>query len=122
MRLVLGVLLMSIGVAVLGGCEEEAGMETDNLEGTWQVVEATRNGKQTELVNGAEFVFDEGSMVTDITGFRDSGQYVLEGVNLMHHGRADVPYTVNHITSDSLQLSVVLRGLSFVLDLEKTAE
>ncbi len=118
MKLSFIVLLMSAMVVTIGGCEPDTAMHEEDLVGEWKVISAQRNGRKTELVNGASFVFDEsGNMKTDITGHDDTGPFTLEEPILTHHGKSEVLYTLNKLTQDSMQLVVDLQGLNFVLDL-----
>ena len=118
MKLSFFVLVLSVVVLVMGSCTSDNGMHEEDLVGKWQVVQAQRNGKSTELVNGATFVFDEkGIMKTDITGAEDAGSFTLNEPVLTYHGKKDVLYTLNKLTQDSMQLAVDLQGLNFVLDL-----
>jgi|GEM_PF-3831668 len=118
MKLSFFVLVLSVVVLVMGSCTSDDGMHEEDLVGKWQVVQAQRNGKSTELVNGATFVFDgKGIMKTDITGAEDAGSFTLNEPVLTYHGKKDVLYTLNKLTQDSMQLAVDLQGLNFVLDL-----
>jgi len=118
MKLSYIVLILSVVFLGFGGCKTDTAVDEEDLAGVWQVVFAERNGKITELVNGATFVFDDtGSMTTDITGFDDKGSFTIEEPILMHHGKNEVLYTLNKLTRDSMQLAVDLQGLNFVLDL-----
>lgn len=118
MKLSFVVLIMSVMVFALGGCFPDKAIHAEDLVGAWEVVDAQRNGKATELVNGATFVFGKnGIMKTDITGFDDSGSFSFEEPILTYHGKNEVLYTLNKLTQDSMQLAVDLQGLNFVLDL-----
>ncbi len=112
------VLLISVLLLLMGSCQSETDLSEKDLVGKWKVVFAQRNGRATELVNGAMFVFDDkGYMNTDITGVEDKGSFTVEEMVLIHHGERDVLYTLNKLTRDSMQLVVDLQGLNFVLDL-----
>ena len=118
MKLSFIVLILSVVLFTVGSCIADGGMHKEDLVGEWEVVGAQRNGKMTELVNGANFVFDnKGNLKTDITGFDDSGSFTLEEPILTHHVKSEVLYTLNKLTQDSMQLAVDLQGLNFVLDL-----
>lgn len=118
MKLSFIVLILSVVLFTVGSCIADVGIHEEDLVGEWEVVGAQRNGKMTELVNGANFVFDDkGNLKTDITGFDDSGSFTLEEPILTHHGKSEVLYTLNKLTQDSMQLAVDLQGLNFVLDL-----
>ena len=118
MKLSFIVLVISAVMFTVGSCISDNAMHEEDLLGKWEVIGAQRNGKSTELVNGANFVFDDnGIMTTDITGSNDSGSITLEEPTLMHHGKSEVLYTINKLTQDSMQLAVDLQGLNFVLNL-----
>jgi hypothetical protein len=81
------VLLLSIGLFAATSCTSDDAMSEEDLRGKWEVVTAQRNGRPTELVNGATFVFDEtGSLTTDFPSVNHEGLYTLEGQLLQHHG------------------------------------
>jgi hypothetical protein len=120
MKLSFFVLLLLFGLIAIESCKSDAGMNAEDLIGEWTVVNARRNGKITELVNGATFVFDDkGYMSTDITGSKDNGAYTFEEPILTYHGDSEVLYNLNKLTRDSMRLAVDLQGLNFVLDLVK---
>lgn len=114
------VLVISIGLLAFGSCISDSGVHEEDLVGDWTVVSAQKNGRKTELVIGASFDFsNEGQLKTNITGVDDIGLYSLEETLLMHHGISDVAYTLNKLTADSMQLTVELEGLNFILDLTR---
>jgi hypothetical protein len=118
MKLSFFVLVLSVVAFAIGSCATDAAVHEEDLLGEWKVVFALRNGKTTELVNGATFAFDDkGNMNTDFPSVNDSGPFTLEEPLLIHHGKSEVLYTLNNLTSDSMQLAFDLQGLNFVLDL-----
>ncbi len=120
MKLSFFVLLLSFGLIAIGSCTTDNAMNPEDLIGEWIVVDAQRNGRITELVNGATFVFDsKGSMTTDITGSKDKGAYTFEEPILTYQGKSEVLYNLNKLTRDSMRMAVDLQGLNFVLDLVK---
>jgi len=114
--LVVGLSLLTIG------CNSSPDSEEPTLNGTWEVYNAFRNGRNTETLNGAEFRFvGSEKMVTNITGQFDSAAIELIDMKIHYHGREETVYDVKTFTNDSMELVVKLQGMYFLLQLQKLA-
>lgn len=103
-----------------GACKSGTHQDVPDLDGKWEVYGAFRNGKQTETLNGAEFRFDDsGKLVTNVTGVFDSATYELIDRQILYHGTDETVYDLATFTGDSMELSVKLRGMYFLLQLQK---
>jgi hypothetical protein len=120
MRRFIGVLLVA-GAIGLTGCKEEPVYQKDQLTGHWAVYGAERNGRNTSLLDGAVFQFQEdGTMNTNITGQERSGPFDLKGNKITFQDEGEMVFVIGTFYGDTLSLNTELQGMHFILDLHRT--
>ena len=120
MRRFIGVLLVA-GAIGLTACKEEPTYQKDQLTGHWAVYSAERNGKNTSLLDGAVFQFQEdGTMNTNITGQERSGPFDLKGNKITFQDEGEMVFVIGTFYGDTLSLNTELQGMHFILDLHRT--
>ncbi len=102
-------------------CESEPKDNYDPLYGKWELENATKNGKPTELLTGLFFDFSEdGSMRTNVTGTPESVTFsVAEGKIQQREGRIDIDYEINSLSDSLLIISAQIRNSAFLFNLTK---
>lgn len=64
----------------LGSCKQDVQVREDSLYGKWEIIKASRNGKETQYLRGGYFVFQsDGMMIVNITGSEEKGTFELDG-------------------------------------------
>ena len=111
---------MAVAACIIG-CKETPSVHQDQLTGHWAVYGAERDGKNTTLLNGAIFQFQEdGTMQTNITGQESSGRFDLKENSINFQGTENMVFEIGSLSSDSLTLHTELQGMHFILDLQRT--
>jgi hypothetical protein len=102
------------------GCKEDPSIHQDQLTGHWAVYDAERDGKNTTLLNGAVFYFQEdGTMQTNITGQESSGRFDLNENTINFQGSESMLFEIGSLANDTLTLHTELQGMHFILDLQR---
>jgi hypothetical protein len=82
---------------------------------------AERNGRNTSLLDGAVFQFQEdGTMNTNITGQERSGPFDLKGNKITFQDEGEMVFVIGTFYGDTLSLNTELQGMHFILDLHRT--
>lgn len=119
-------LYLGIGL-IMSACADEPKINTSELTGNWEVIEATRNGKKTETVVGAYFRFEGGDTLTTniLNGEVVTGKYTLDDYKIRHstntHG--EMLYTAAlDGEANQLQLRTRISEFNFNFLLKPTSE
>ena len=122
MRSGYGVLMIGMMLLSLVACKEEQAVQHSDLIGMWVVTYAERDGKPTELINGAVFQIDDSTMSTDFTGFEKHGRYEFDGSVLRHSAQGESVYEVVSVRVDTMDLRTRVSGLRFDMELMRQNE
>ncbi len=101
------------------GCEEESTFQQTDLLGEWEVVDASRNRKSTQTLNGAFFKFDEKNYQTNFMGQEQSYSYSFSKNEILQSGGENSTFKINYLLGDSLEISSTIRNIPFVFFLKK---
>lgn len=89
-------------------------IDTTLLEGTWLVVNAKRNAKQTTTLNEAFFVFKgDSTMQTNIIGEELSASYKVNGQVITQGGDKEFNYNILKLTKDTMILGTEIMNYKF---------
>ncbi len=115
-----GVILVATMIFILA-CKDEVSYHKEQLTGHWAVFGAERNGKNTTLLDGAIFQFQQdGTMNTNITGQESSGPFDLKENKVSFQGTENMVFEIGTLRGDTLSLHTELQGMHFILDLQRT--
>lgn len=94
----------------------------DQLHGRWELVEAYRNGRKTETLTDAFYVFESNGDLS--TNFPPSvnGQsltYDFNGQKIKTKGAEEMVFDVNELNDSTLTLSMIIQKFPFQLVLAK---
>jgi len=92
-------LVLSFFSLLLASCVNDTSIKQDELTGKWIVMEALRNNKKTNTLEGAFFYFDQHVLTTNFMGGENQAGYQL--------------------TKNVLQLT---KGMDYTFHLERTPE
>lgn len=104
-----------ISAMILVACQSDKPVvDASSIDGEWEVVSATRDGRVTKTVDGAIFNFDmsSSSMVTDILGSEASSPFELKDGAIVQE-IPEITYQVIGASDTTIQLSMSLRGSDF---------
>jgi hypothetical protein len=106
------------------GCEDPADKE-QFLQGHWTIVNAQRNDKPTQMLNGAYFVFDPATHLIRTNLRLDeqegelSGPYQFNGKTIEQKTESPVTYSIKSHTDSTMILGFETRGFPFEIELKK---
>jgi len=116
--------LLTIGF--LGACTggtntgDDASIKIEQLNGSWLVAKATRNGKATETLGGLYFRFsDAGQLSTNLLGSDMETPFELSGNKILQKSTPPLEYTIDKIDAKELVISTTLQEMDFNLTLER---
>lgn len=87
--------------------------------GSWMLAEATKDGKSTRTLEGAQFGIDSTSMKTNLFGEEQTFGYKRTGNLLKLNGGQDQVFTIDRSTADTLILGMKRRDIDYQLVLLK---
>lgn len=98
--------LLVILVLVIACKPEVVKVNKKQLHGFWELTQAHRNGKATDLLKGGYFYFGStGKMATNIKGDTLNENYNLEGDLIRTLGPENMTFKINYISKDTLKLT-----------------
>ena len=122
---IFGVLFLS-----LVSCENEPNndgptFDENQIVGRWELVEAFRNGKKTEMLTDAFYEFEkDGNLSTNFPPSVNelSLTYAFDGQKVETKGAEELVFEVENLTDSTLTLSMVVQKFPFKLILERAVE
>jgi hypothetical protein len=102
-------------------CENKTQKNQASLLGRWEMAEAFRNQKATQLLAGVYFDFGaDGKMTTNLpTTAEGATEYVVEKDNITQKTTLPIVYHIAHLSETELVLEVELRNVPFELRLRR---
>lgn len=71
-------ILLGLTLLLLQGCRRDPEVNEASLYGKWEVVKASRNGKETQYLRGGYFIFEpSGILRLNITGAEEKGNFLI---------------------------------------------
>ncbi|MEZ4983998.1 MAG: hypothetical protein R2795_02990 [Saprospiraceae bacterium] len=115
-------LVLTLPVLVLSSCTDEDETRS-KLEGRWEVKEAFRNEKQTEMLQGLFFDFQpEGQLLSNLTGMEEKSTYALDGKFIQQRGGAiEADYKIETLEDTILVVTTTIRDKRFKMIFGKAA-
>ncbi len=102
---------------------EKAKLQNEQLQGSWEVTEAERNGMPTETLQGLFFRFtDHNQMTTNLLGSDMENTYEISNDKILQKGTPPVEYTIETLATEKMVLKTTLQGFDFKLVLQKVAQ
>ena len=115
-------LLLAI-VAFAYSCSSDNSNEmTYELEGTWNIYEAYRDGDLTTTLEDGFFEFEDSILTTNILGSPISGKYQLSDDSFQHNSSLNATYNIEDYSRDSMELQTEIRGFDFLFRLTKASD
>ena len=119
MRELLSVLCFAT-VPLYFACNGDPDVQGSQLSGHWVVYGASRDGRETTLLNRAVFLFGaKDSMETNVTGTESKGAYRLTDNTIYFDGAQSMAFSIESLHGDSMELATRLRDMQFNLRLHR---
>jgi hypothetical protein len=106
-------------MTALFSCENEKIIKPDFLLGKWLVIEASRNNKSTNTLDGAFFFFEENILTTNFQGFENQAEYTIENNHLKLTKGLDYTFHLEKSEMKYLIMSVKIQNTNFVFKLKR---
>jgi len=113
---VLCFLLMTLGCR--SGDNATVNVEKDQIEGSWSIVQAFRNGTPTTTMDGAVFNFLDGEFSSNVFG-EARGDYTLSNDSLYTGLRNPEYFELVSFKDSLMMLRANIRGVRFEFELER---
>ena len=116
-------LLGAVLIACNGGNSNQQKIQAAQIQGSWEVIEASRNGQATESLDGLFFRFsDNGTLTTNLMGSDVESPYELSGNTIVQKGDDALSYTIGEVADNRLVLETKLQDMDFKLVLQKVTD
>lgn len=93
-------------------CTSDNGITENDLAKKWVVVNAARNGAETQTLNGAYFNFSHDSLISNFIGRHSAYTYELLG-NAIELSPNQAKFQIQYLSTDSLHLSAKIMQFPF---------
>ena len=105
-------------------CEKKAQpVPTADLEGKWTLLQAYRNGKETNTLENLYFhILDEERMGTNFFGRDEIWDIIIDEGKIIKMGGPDVEFLVIEHSNELLALSTEFQQFEFRFDLERAKD
>ena len=118
----LGIFLLLQTACVDESKQEEIKFDQNQLTGHWEIVEAYRNGRKTETLDGTFYDFNkDGTMATNLTpkATPEQFKYHFDGKEIKQEGGAGTVFKVDSLSDSYLDMSMIIQKFPFRLVLSK---
>lgn len=116
--------IMSLAISILFfTCDSETSSTSNLFVGRWELEEALKNGKNSDLLEGIYFeFFQDGSLKSNFnaTGQEELSKYKIKGEEIQQsESELNLNFEVSEIKDTVLVLKTQLRGVNYQLLLKK---
>ena len=111
-------ILFALSISACGNNEQ---FSQNTLLGSWEVANATRDGRRAPSVEGLYFTFfEDGTLQTNIASSAETAMYKIDGMIIQQReSRFEIDYTIEELSDSSLVLTTELRNAFFRFFLRK---
>lgn len=114
---------MLIAIALFFSCKsDKTAPEQYDLEGKWNIYEASRDGELTTTLEDGYFLFRDSIMETNILGNPIEGKYIFESEAFRHDSSLPATYKITEYSSDTMQLRTEIREFDFIFKLQRISD
>jgi hypothetical protein len=120
-RLLIAILLLS-PLLWLAACNSTPDDTAQKIAGRWDVIKATRNGRETNLLQEGFFEFKPTGEVTfNLDGVPQTARYELDHKKISISGSSmDTEYTLRQLEANTMVLDASLQGFEFQFTLTRS--
>ena len=99
---------------------DDTGIKVEQLNGSWLVTKAIRDGQATETLDGLFFQFSNaGQMTTNLLGSNMESPFELSGNKILQKSTPPLEFTIDKVDAKELVISKLIQEMDFKLTLEK---
>ncbi|MBK6544196.1 MAG: hypothetical protein IPO78_10675 [Saprospiraceae bacterium] len=101
------------------GCKQENKIDLEFLKGKWVIVEASRNTKRTNTLDGAFFFFEQNILTTNFMGSETQANYILNKNELTLTKGLDYTFQLEKTRDHYLLMHTKIQKADFLFKLKK---
>ncbi len=107
---------------LFSACGNDTASEPATVEGQWELVRATRNNTETEMLDGLQFNFSpDGKLETNLLGNEAAGTYQWSEGEIITEGvKLPLTYRIQDLTDSTMHLRSSYQGFQFDFMLART--
>ncbi|MEM9929856.1 MAG: hypothetical protein AAF840_08565 [Bacteroidota bacterium] len=96
-------------------CSDDTASASATVEGSWELVRATRNNTETSMLDGLNFHFaPDGKLETNLMGNEVPGTYEWAEEEIITEGvKLPLTYSIQELTDSTLHLRSSYQGFQF---------
>lgn len=106
-------------ICLLSACKDEMSIPPDYLEGKWVVIEAMRDGKLTNTLDGAFFNFGGIVMTTNFLGVEHQAEFKLKNNDITLTKGLDYTFHLKKLGNNTLELKTEIQKTEFIFKMKK---
>lgn len=107
----------------LFGCKSDSAPVTtgskDDLAGMWILETASRNGLETNTLQGLFYNISDTSIISNITGDTLTASYVINEGKIIHMMQDTIQYDIMNVNDSVLEINSVIRSMPFQFKFKK---
>lgn len=97
-------------------------VKMDSINGLWLLQAASRNGLETNTLQGLFYDINDSSIISNITGDTLTASYVLKEGNIVHMMRDTIMYDIISLNDTTLEITSVIRDMPFQFKFKKQTD
>jgi hypothetical protein len=109
-------------IVVLFSCKNDEQINYDHLSGTWEMVNAKRNNKETSTLDKSFFSFTDSKISHNINGDTIVSSFTTDGNKIIVNDEMINELKINSLSSDSLSLGTKISNMKFEFLMKKSNE
>ncbi len=112
--------ILTVTTLLLACQPEVTNVQPEDIEGTWNVAEAKRNGKSTQTLSRAYYHFSSRmELETNFAGSVTETTYTLEDNTLVQHGDQDIRYIITDWQDSTFVMTFTIQDFKFEFVLKR---
>jgi len=120
------VIVLSVLIVTMISCkkmEQDSGeLKIEKLKGLWVIKTASRNGLETNTLQGLFYKFDDSLIISNITGDTSSAPYVIKDNIIVHMIEDTINYDIAMVNDSFLEISSVIRSMPFQFSFQRQTD
>lgn len=112
-------ILILFVLSTVFSCQNEKIINPEFLAGKWIIVEASRNGKITNTLDGAFFFFEQNVLTTNFMGIENQAEFKIQNNELELTKGLNYTFHLQKMESQFLLMTTKIQNTNFVFKLKK---
>lgn len=102
--------------------ENKNGVQMESLKGLWMLESASRNGLETNTLQGLFYEINDSTIISNITGDTSTAEYVIEEGKMMHMIEDTLQYDISMLNDSFLEINSEIRSMPFQFRFKRVFE